>query len=81
MNTQKQRQKVRVTGSSRRMMKLCACLSSELFQAVALSEHAPDEVSQGGEKAVITGRLEGRSIGQTARRGVRHTHRTCLSVI
>ncbi|TKS77551.1 Glucagon-1 Glucagon I [Collichthys lucidus] len=78
MHTQKQRQKARVTGSSSRMIEVCACLSSELFRAAALSEHAPDEVSQGGEKAVITGRLEGWSIRQTALRGVRHTHRTCL---
>lgn len=62
------------------MIEVFACLSSELFQAVALSEHAPDEVSQGGERAVITGRLEGRSITQTALRGVRHTYRTCLHV-
>lgn len=80
MHTQKQRQKARVTGSSSRMIEVCTCLSSELFQAAALSEHALDEVSQGGERAVITGRLEGRSIRQTALRGVIHTHRTCLPV-
>lgn len=80
MHTQKQRKKARVTGSSSRTIEVCACLSSELFQAAALSEHAPDELSQGRERAVITGRLEGRSIRQTALRGVRHTHRTCLHV-
>lgn len=80
MHTEKQRQKARVTGSSSTMIEVCACLSSELFQAAALSEHAPDEVSQGGERAVITRRLEGRSIRQTALRGVRHTHRTSLHV-
>lgn len=69
-----------MTGSSSKLIEVCACLSSELFQAAALSEHAPDEVSQGRERAVITGRLEGRSIRQTALRGVRHTHRTCLYV-
>lgn len=47
----KQGQKARVTGSSSRMIEVCACLSSELFQAAALSEHAPDEVS---ERAVTT---------------------------
>lgn len=57
------------------MMKVYACLSSELLQAAALSELAPDEVSLGGERAVITGRLEGRWIGQTTLRGVRRTHR------
>ena len=80
MHTQKQRQKARVTGSSSRMIEVCACLSSELFRVAALSEHAPDEVSQGVERTVITGRLEGRSIRQTALRGVRHTRRTCLHV-
>lgn len=78
--TQKQRQKARVTGSSSRMIEVCACLSSELFQAAALSEHAPDDVSQGVDRAVITGSLQGHSIRQTALRGVRHTHRTCLHV-
>lgn len=80
MYTQKQRQKARVTGSSSRMIEVCACLSSELFRVAALSEHAPDEVSQGVERAVITGRLEGRSNRQTALRGVRHTRRACLHV-
>lgn len=42
-------------------------------QAASLSEHATDEVSQGVERAVITGRLEGRPFAQTARRGVGHT--------
>lgn len=58
------------------MIEVCSCLSSELFQAAALSEHAPDEVSQDREKAVITGRLEGCSIRQIALRRVRHTHWT-----
>lgn len=74
MHTQKQRKKARVTGSRGRMIEVCSCLSSELFQAAALSEHARDEVSQGGERAVITGRLEGHSIRQIALRRVRHTH-------
>lgn len=79
--TEQQRKKARVTGSSSRMIEVCACLSSELFQAAALSEHAPDEVSQGREKAVITGRLEGCSIRQIADRScVRHTHWTIWRV-
>lgn len=71
---QTKRQNARVAGSSSRMIEVCVCLSSELFRAASLSEHAPDEVSQGVERAVITGRLEGRSITQTALRGGRHTH-------
>lgn len=43
-----------MTGSSSRMIEVCTCLSSELFQAATLSEHAPDEVSAGAERAVIT---------------------------
>lgn len=62
------------------MIEVCSCLSSELFQAAALSEHAPDEVSQDGEKAVITGRLEGCSIRQIAVRCVRHTHTAPVGV-
>lgn len=60
------------------MIKVCACLSSEQFQVAALSELAPDEVSLGLERAVITRRLEGGSIRQTTRGGVGRTHRTCL---
>ncbi len=46
--------------SDSRMIEVCTRLSSEPVQAAALSEHAPDEVSQGVERAVITGSLEGR---------------------
>lgn len=74
---QKQRQKQKVTGSSSRIIEVWVCSSSEWFKAAALSEHAPDEVSQGGEWAVITGRLERRSISETALRGVRCTRRSC----
>lgn len=65
------------------MIEVYVCLSSELFQAAVLSEHAPDKVSQGGERAVITGRLEGRSITQTVLRGVRHAHTgpVCMWVV
>ncbi len=66
--------------SDSRMIEVCACLSSVPVQAAALSEHAPDEVSQGVEKAVITGSVEGHWIRQTALRGVRQTQRTCLHV-
>lgn len=31
------------------MIEICARLTSEIFQEATLSEHAPDEVSQGGE--------------------------------
>lgn len=74
---QKQRQKQKVTGSSSRIIEVWVCPSSERFQVATLSEQAPDEVSQGGEWAVITGRLERRSISETALRGVRRTRRSC----
>ena len=76
----KQWRKGRAAESSLWMMEVYICLSPVLFWAASLSEHAPDEPSQGVERAVITGRLEGCSITQTAHGGVRRTRRICLQV-